>query len=110
MWHVTDDNNDTNKTECSGYLYCRGTRESWNQQVVPGPPGPKGDQGPVGKTGTQGPQGAKGEKGQNGSGKSGVKYVRWGRTMCPSGAQVVYKGKGISHGIIQLRQGFWVGL
>ena len=25
-------------------------------------------------------------------GISGVKYVRWGRTTCPSGAQVVYKG------------------
>ena len=59
----------------------------------PGPPGPKGDQGAVGKTGAQGPQGAKGEKGQDGAGTSGVKYVRWGRTTCPSGAQVVYKGK-----------------
>ena len=59
----------------------------------PGPPGPKGDQGVVGKTGAQGPQGAKGEKGQDGAGASGVKYIRWGRTTCPSGAQVVYKGK-----------------
>ena len=23
-----------------------------------------------------------------------MKYVRWGRTTCPSGAQIVYKGKG----------------
>ena len=59
----------------------------------PGPPGPKGDQGPVGKTGTKGPQGTKGQRGQDGSGSSGVKYVRWGRTTCPSGAQIVYKGK-----------------
>ena len=59
----------------------------------PGPPGPKGDQGAVGKTGAQGPQGAKGERGQDGAGNSGVKYVRWGRTTCPSGAQIVYKGK-----------------
>ena len=22
-----------------------------------------------------------------------MKYVRWGRTTCPSGAQIVYKGK-----------------
>ena len=58
-----------------------------------GPPGPKGDQGAVGKTGAQGPQGAKGEKGQDGTGNSGVKYVRWGRTTCSSGAQIVYKGK-----------------
>ncbi|XP_068731373.1 short-chain collagen C4-like [Montipora capricornis] len=59
---------------------------------LPGPPGPKGQQGAIGKTGAQGPQGAKGEKGQNGTAKSGVKYVRWGRTTCPSGAQIVYKG------------------
>ena len=56
----------------------------------PGPPGPKGDQGPVGKTGAQGP---KGQRGQDGAGSSGVKYVRWGRTTCPRGAQIVYKGK-----------------
>ena len=42
---------------------------------------PEGDQGAVGRTG---------EKGQ--AGKSGVKYVRWGRTTCPSGADIVYKG------------------
>ena len=59
---------------------------------LPGPPGPKGQHGAVGKTGNQGPQGAKGEKGENGTAKSGVKYVRWGRTTCPSDAQIVYKG------------------
>ena len=59
----------------------------------PGPPGPKGDQGVVGKTGAQGPQGEKGEKGQDGAGNSGAQYVRWGRTTCPTGAQIVYKGK-----------------
>ena len=62
------------------------------KKVIQGPPGPKGDQGAVGKTGAQGPQGAKGEKGQDGAGTSGVKYVRWGRTTCPKGAQMVYKG------------------
>ncbi|XP_068731429.1 short-chain collagen C4-like [Montipora capricornis] len=53
---------------------------------LPGPPGPKGQQG------APGPQGAKGEKGQKGTAKSGVKYVRWGRTTCPTGAQIIYKG------------------
>ncbi|XP_068731381.1 uncharacterized protein [Montipora capricornis] len=53
---------------------------------LPGPPGPKGQQG------AQGTQGAKGERGRDGTGQSGVKYVRWGRTICPSGAQIVYKG------------------
>ena len=50
---------------------------------IPGPPGPKGDRGAVG---------AKGDKGEDG--KSGVQYVRWGRTTCPSGADIVYKGRG----------------
>ena len=50
----------------------------------------KGDQGAVGRTGEKG---AQGEKGQ--AGKSGVKYVRWGRTTCPSGADIVYKGSRI---------------
>ena len=48
---------------------------------------PEGDQGAVGRNGEKG---AQGEKGQ--AGKSGVKYVRWGRTTCPSGADIVYKG------------------
>ena len=43
--------------------------------------GPKGDKGA---------QGVKGDKGQAAS--SGVKYVRWGKTSCPNGAQIVYKG------------------
>ena len=60
--------------------------------MIQGPPGPKGDQGAVGKTGAKGPQGSKGEKGQDGRGNSGVKYVRWGRAICPKGAQMVYKG------------------
>jgi len=51
----------------------------------------KGDQGAGGRPGEKGSQGDKGEKGQA-VGTSGVKYVRWGRTTCPSGAQVVYKG------------------
>ncbi|XP_020623243.1 short-chain collagen C4-like [Orbicella faveolata] len=71
----------------------------------PGPPGKPGQMGPkgeVGKPGSSvsvpgppdrgavGAQGAKGEKGQ--TGMSGAKYVRWGRTTCPSGAEIVYKG------------------
>ena len=42
-------------------------------------------------TGGKGSQGDKGEKGADG--RSGVKYVRWGRTTCPSGAETVYKGR-----------------
>ena len=78
-----------------GWLYIKIAGEPGQlggKKVIQGPPGPKGDQGAVGKTGAQGPQGAKGEKGQDGAGTSGVKYVRWGRTTCPKGAQMVYKG------------------
>ena len=67
-------------------------KSSKNKQFH-GAPGPKGDQGPVGKTGAQGPQGAKGERGQDGARANGVNYVRWGRTSCPNGAQIVYQGK-----------------
>lgn len=48
---------------------------------VSGPPGQKEDRGDVG---------AQGEKRE--TGKSGVNYVRWGRTTCPNGAEIVYKG------------------
>lgn len=41
----------------------------------------------------QGPQGPKGNKGQDGAGITGVKYVRWGKTKCSSGAQLVYEGE-----------------
>ena len=40
--------------------------------------------------GANGDQGSKGDKGLDGN--SGVKYVRWGRTTCPGGAEIVYKG------------------
>ena len=45
---------------------------------------------PLGPKGDKGAQGVKGDKGQAAS--SGVKYVRWGKTTCPNGAQIVYKG------------------
>ncbi|XP_022805963.1 short-chain collagen C4-like [Stylophora pistillata] len=54
---------------------------------IRGPRGPKGEPGAVGRTGFRGLRGQKGELG-----KSGVKYTRWGRTTCPSGVQIVYKG------------------
>ena len=60
---------------------------------APGPPGTKADKDPAGSPGSEGPRGPKGDKGQDGAGGSGVKYVRWGRTTCPSGAQMVYEGK-----------------
>ncbi|XP_067031052.1 collagen alpha-1(XXVII) chain-like [Acropora muricata] len=84
--------------------YLLGKKSQDNGNANKGPPGPPGirgpkgeagklgDQGPVGKTGAQGPQGAKGEMGQDGNGTNGVNYVRWGRTSCPNGTQIVYQG------------------
>lgn len=56
---------------------------------MPGQPGTRGQKGEVGRPGTGGLQGPKGDKGRD---AGGVKYVRWGRTTCPSGADIVYKG------------------
>ncbi|XP_074631116.1 uncharacterized protein LOC141889701, partial [Acropora palmata] len=84
--------------------YLLGKKSQDNGNANKGPPGPPGirgpkgetgkpgDEGPVGKTGAQGPQGAKGEMGQDGTGSGGVNYVRWGRTSCPNGTQIVYQG------------------
>jgi len=65
------------------------TGKPGTNKPAPGPPGPRG---PTGSPGLKGPRGPKGEKGQNGAGGSGAKYVRWGRTTCPSGADMVYNG------------------
>jgi len=71
-----------------GYVLGRDGRN--NGQGMMGPPGQPGTPGQIGPKGPKGDQGSKGDKGEDG--KSGVKYVRWGRTTCPSGAEVVYKG------------------
>ncbi|XP_028519315.1 short-chain collagen C4-like [Exaiptasia diaphana] len=51
-----------------------------------GQPGPRGPPGPKGIPGNDGKQGPKGPSG------GGVSYVRWGRDVCPSGTNLVYKG------------------
>ncbi|CAI8046520.1 Collagen alpha-5(VI) chain [Geodia barretti] len=86
----------------------------------PGPPGPTGTNGPQGERGLQGmlgPRGVNGEKGDHGDkgdrgdtgltgpqgplgapgplAMGGAVYVRWGRTVCPSGqgTELVYSGR-----------------
>jgi len=71
-----------------GYLLGRDGKN--NGQGMMGPPGKPGTPGQIGPKGPKGDQGSKGDKGQDG--KSGVKYIRWGRTTCPNGAEIVYKG------------------
>ena len=52
-----------------------------------GPPGPPGPMGFKGVPGVPGPPGVPGLKGS-----SGTTYVRWGRTDCANGGQVLYSG------------------
>ena len=47
----------------------------------------------LGSPGLQGPNGAQGPRGPPGPKSGGVQYIRWGRTSCPSGANLVYKGE-----------------
>ena len=56
-----------------------------------GQPGSMGILGPQGPKGSEGSAGVKGDKGERGS--SGATYVRWGRTVCQSGAERIYNGK-----------------
>ena len=84
---------------------------------LPGPQGERGapgNHGPIGISGPRGPVGEKGERG--GRGEKGVRgdpglrgrqgeqgaqglpvggavYVRWGRTICPNGTELVYSGR-----------------
>ena len=60
-----------------------------------GPPGPPGRDGRDGIPGPVGPPGAAGQKGltgPHGDPGGGASYVRWGRTTCPEGADLVYEG------------------
>ncbi|MBI4703464.1 MAG: hypothetical protein HY744_20325 [Deltaproteobacteria bacterium] len=69
----------------------KGDTGSTGPQGAQGPAGPQGPQGPKGDTGSTGPQGAQGPQGPQGL--SGVVYVRWGRTVCPGSASLVYAGR-----------------
>ena len=70
----------------------------------PGDSGPRGRQGPSGAIGPIGERGFRGEPGplgrpgRPGPVSGGVSYIRWGRTNCSIGAQLVYYGRmGASH-------------
>ena len=60
---------------------------------VPGTPGAAGAPGRDGTDGSIGPVGPTGPQGPRGPMGGGVSYVRWGRTTCPSGAELVYYGR-----------------
>lgn len=55
--------------------------------------GKDGARGPKGPRGPQGPSGQNGARGPPGRSRGGVEYIRWGKTSCPSGANIVYKGR-----------------
>ncbi|XP_028518280.1 short-chain collagen C4 isoform X2 [Exaiptasia diaphana] len=81
------------------------SKKGWCKDGTPGAPGAPGKPGkdgrdgqqglpgPRGSPGSQGPRGVQGPMGHPGPKSGGVKYIRWGRTSCPSGANLVYKGR-----------------
>lgn len=56
-----------------------------------------GDRGLPGQQGKHGAPGLPGEKSSRGhvnvNMTTGAVYIRWGRTSCPAGAQLLYKGE-----------------
>ena len=87
-----------------GYIGPQGEKGDRGLQGAKGNQGDIGPQGPRGLKGQQGPVGSKGgpggQKGEKGSSTGGAVYIRWGRTICPSGQQteLVYSGRaGGSH-------------
>ena len=57
-----------------------------------GPPGEAGPPGKAGHPGGTGPPGPPGPKGERNESPYGSIYVRWGRTDCANGGQVLYSG------------------
>ena len=79
------DDQNRNEDQCSTVIRGRDGRDGRDGQQ--GLTGASGQQGPKG---SEGPAGVKGDKGDAGS--SGTTYVRWGRTVCPPGAERIYFG------------------
>ena len=59
--------------------------------ISDGDSGPTGEPGPPGPAGSPGPDGHPGQDAPNGT--VGSAYVRWGRTVCPSTAELVFAGR-----------------
>ena len=53
--------------------------------------------GTQGMPGAEGPLGPPGAKGDLGPQAGGAVYTRWGKTVCPQGATLVYAGRHHSH-------------
>ena len=60
---------------------------------LPGPQGERGGMGEKGVRGDPGLRGRQGEQGVQGLPVGGAVYVRWGRTICPNGTELVYPGR-----------------
>ena len=97
--NVNIDGNDASVQTSSCSLAGRDGRDGLpGPPGVPGTPGTAGAPGRDGRDGSIGPVGPTGPQGPPGPMGGGVSYVRWGRTTCPSGAQLVYYGRmGASH-------------
>ena len=76
-----------------GYPGHKGELGHKGEQGRRGPTGPKGENGAQGARGVPGPRGMKGDKGAPGAVAGGCTYVRWGKSTCRSGAQLLYAGR-----------------
>ncbi len=90
-------------TRTATKLEVRGISQALSASIPTGPPqGMKGDIGEPGSPGAKGDNGTIGQKGERGiagppgpppSIVGGATYVRWGRSVCRSGAQRLYSGQ-----------------
>ena len=76
-----------------GYPGYKGELGHKEEQGRRGPTGPTGGNGTQGARGVAGPRGMKGDKGADGAVAGGCTYVRWGKSTCRSGAQLLYAGR-----------------
>ena len=93
----------------SGVNGSKGEKGSLGSPGVPGSVGFKGNIGLKGEQGDLGVNGSRGEKGDKGDGRRGKKgvkgekgecvlqggvvYTRWGKDICPEGAELLYEGR-----------------
>ena len=76
-----------------GYPGHKGELGHKGEQDRSGPTGPKGENAAKGARGVVGPRGLKGHKGAPGAVAGGSTYVRWEKSTCRSGAQLLYAGR-----------------
>ena len=77
----------------SGNQGATGSQGEMGEKGERGGRGEKGAMGAKGTRGERGLRGRQGEQGAQGLPVGGAVYVRWGRTICPNGTELVYSGR-----------------